>query len=152
MMATWKEHILVGGLFVAIYSYIYFALGYSITFLSFAPSNEIIPLILIDALIVLVYSQLPDIDADTSIINKYVNSGLAVSTILFILIGLPYFAILSVAIILVLEWVRHRGIAHGVVFGILTSMILWKVSPYFAGAALSAFISHLILDKEMSWC
>jgi membrane-bound metal-dependent hydrolase YbcI (DUF457 family) len=96
------------------------------------------------ALIVYLYSQLPDIDADTSIINKIWNVSAGLGGLYCLYTGrfriLWMFAILS---IITLEFIRHRGFTHEEWFGIIMAAPLWVINPIFAIVAITAFISTL---------
>lgn len=150
-MSDYKKHILFGGIFVLVYTIVYNGLRFPLPIFQLLPQDyNSLYIIIVDCLLVLFFSLLPDIDADASIINKFVNSGLVIAAIYLILAGNPYLSILPIIIIFILEWVKHRGITHNLIFGLSMSFATIMFLPlYFAGTALSAFISHLVLDKEL---
>jgi hypothetical protein len=137
-----ETHILVG-LAVAIVILLIAKLGFGQR-LDYSP-NEWAGL----ALVVYLYSQLPDIDSDVSIINKIWNTTAALVGLYALYTGqlrlLGLFAIASIAI---LEWVKHRGIIHEEWFGVAFAAPLWSFSPLFAIVGLGSYISHIWLDGK----
>jgi hypothetical protein len=101
------------------------------------------------ALVVYIYSQLPDIDADVSIINKIWNTTAGIVGIYALYTGkykaLGLFAISS---IVALEWIKHRGVTHEEWFGVIMAAPLWFFNPLFAIVGLVSYLSHILADKD----
>jgi membrane-bound metal-dependent hydrolase YbcI (DUF457 family) len=101
------------------------------------------------ALVVFIYSQLPDIDANSSKINKLWNTTAGLGGLWLILtktnIYLGVFCILS---IIWLDWVRHRGFTHDVWFGVLLAAPLLFLGRIFAIVGFITYISHIIADGQ----
>lgn len=139
-MTDWKHHLLFGFIFVGMFSYLYMKYW----------QNNFLPLttwsVLVTISIVLIYSLLPDVDADSSIINKFVNSVLVVVAIILIISKIYWAAILSVVMIFILEWVKHRGFFHSVITGVFLSAGLYFLHPFYAIVALIAYTGHLLMD------
>ena len=101
------------------------------------------------ALIVYIYSQIPDIDSDISIINKIWNTTAAIVGI-YALYTQQYtmLGMFAIASILALEWVKHRGILHNEWFLAVMAAPLWTVNPLFAIVAYVSALSHIIADGD----
>tara|TARA_Y100000310_G_scaffold108033_1_gene106509 strand:- start:1391 stop:1834 length:444 start_codon:yes stop_codon:yes gene_type:complete len=102
------------------------------------------------ALIVYLYSQLPDIDADVSVINKIWNTTAGIIGLYTLYSGkYKIFGLFAVATIVALEWVKHRGVTHTVPFVALMSAPLYIVNPLFAVVGFTTALSHIILDGDL---
>jgi membrane-bound metal-dependent hydrolase YbcI (DUF457 family) len=102
------------------------------------------------AMIVYLYSQLPDIDQDLSVINRIWNTTAALGGIYALYTGkYKLLGIFAIASILILEWVKHRGVCHELWFGILMAAPLWFLNPLFAIVGATCYVSHLVADGEL---
>jgi membrane-bound metal-dependent hydrolase YbcI (DUF457 family) len=142
-MPGYKQHITIGTIIVGISLYLVHKFQIVNTDLSG------LDWVLI-AIIVYLYSQLPDIDADISKINKIWNTTAGLGGLWLLLtktsIWLGVFCILS---IVALEWVKHRGFTHDVWFAVLISAPLMFWGPLFAIIGFVAYLSHIIADGEL---
>jgi len=101
------------------------------------------------ALIIYVYSMLPDLDADVSVINKIWNTAAGLGGIYALYTGTyKTFGILLIASIVFLEWVRHRGLLHNQWVMLGFAAPLWLLNPLFAIVAATVVWSHIISDNE----
>jgi len=103
------------------------------------------------------YTLLPDVDAPSSKVRRLVGKfflGL-VLVLLFGFLGgfLPETAIiLSICFcgfLYVLWYVKHRGILHTPLAGLIFAGPLIFIGPVYAGFALMGFVLHLVLDGEV---
>ena len=136
-MSGYKRHFLVGLIVTCICGLIAFWGHY----LAFNPPNVIWLLV-----ICFVFSLLPDIDIGTSIIRKV----FLVAFIVYIFIaGIGPVGYILGAIVIILQFMSHRGIMHSILMGILLSGMLWFYFQAWAFPiiALINFISHLALDE-----
>ncbi|RLG44580.1 MAG: hypothetical protein DRN81_04255 [Thermoproteota archaeon] len=101
------------------------------------------------AIVVFIYSQLPDLDSDASKINKIWNTTAGIGGLFLILtntnVWLGTFCILS---IVGLEWVAHRGFTHDVWFAVLLSAPLLFWGQLIAIVGFISYLSHIIADGE----
>lgn len=145
-MPGYKVHLIIGFITAAV---ALFGLNYFQDHIPFI-STEISGLnwaILV--LIVFLYAQLPDIDADASKINKIWNTSAGILAILAIVFDkYKWAAVFAIASIVVLEWVQHRGFTHDLWFGALLSAPIALYNPLFAIVAFIVYISHLIADGQ----
>ena len=101
------------------------------------------------ALIVYIYSQIPDVDSDISIINKIWNTTAAIVGLYALYTGqYTMLGMFAIASILALEWVKHRGVCHNEWFLAVMAAPLWTVKPLFAIVAYTAALSHIIADGD----
>jgi len=105
---------------------------------------------LIIGIVCVIYSQLADIDADISKINKYFVSAVSILIMYSVWKGETLAAIISAGVILSLEWVKHRGITHTLLMGGISSLPLYFINPIYGIVAITCFISHLVADGEFS--
>lgn len=141
-MPDGKTHIVIGAAVAAATYFVLNKIGTIST--EFAPYEW-----LILAVIVYLYSQLPDIDADVSTINKLWNSAAAIFGMYAIWSGqYKLLGLVAVGSILALEWVKHRGVTHEEWFGVLMAIPLWMFEPAFAIIALTTYISHIWADGD----
>ncbi len=93
---------------------------------------------------------MPDIDQDISVINKIWNTTAGIVGMYCLYTGLyrvlGYF---SIASIVALEWVKHRGVCHTVPFVAIMSAPLWVVNPLFAIVGFTTALSHIIADGDL---
>lgn len=93
-----------------------------------------------------VFSLLPDIDIGTSIIRKV----FLIAFVIFIFIyGIGPVGYILGAVVIIIQFLPHRGIMHSYLTGILLAGLLWFVFhdwifPVVAGLN---FVSHLVLDE-----
>lgn len=145
-MPSWKVHMIIGAVFVVstltILQYLNLLSEYDLWKIMFLP-------------LVLLYSILPDIDSESSIIARVINSFLWIIIlcliILFVIFKnnfLLWGAVCAFAIILFIYTLRHRGFTHSIFAGILVSLPLIFIDKMVAGLAFVSFLSHLIADGE----
>ena len=136
-MSGYKAHFLAGLIVTALAAIIAFNLNY----LAFTPAN----LAWLFG-ISFVFSLLPDADIGTSLIRKVLLTAFIVY-ILFSGIGIVGY-ILG-AIVIVIQFLPHRGIMHTFVMGALLAGMLWFYfhNLAFPIIAFLNFISHLVLDR-----
>lgn len=141
-MPGFKEHVIIGAIVSAV---VYFLVQH---FQLVNTSLEGIDWAMI-ALITFLYSQLPDIDQDVSVINKIWNTVAGIVGV-YCLYTAKYkiLGIFAVASIIALEWVKHRGVTHEEWFGIIMSAPLWFVNPLFSIVAVTSYISHIWADGD----
>lgn len=102
------------------------------------------------ALVVYLYSQLPDIDSDVSIINKIWNTTAALVGLYALYTGnLRWLGLFAIASIAILEWIKHRGIVHKEWVGVAFAAPLWSYNPLFAVVGLGTYVSHIWLDGKL---
>jgi len=137
---NYKEH-LMGGLVVTVLTaFIIFYKGY-------------LPLTIENGLWFLVicffFSLLPDVDIGTSMISKVITiiSGLFLLYI-FINNGNNYFGIAIALVLIGIQFLHHRGMAHNLITGLLLSacLYLYFQNLIFPLIAMLNFLSHLLLD------
>jgi hypothetical protein len=103
----------------------------------------------------LVYCLLPDIDSPSSKARRGFDLFMGTLSIGLLLAYLWFWSnkllvALSMALILLnlsLWFLRHRGLTHKPVFGVIVSLPLLYFSWIMAAYALTGFISHLTLDR-----
>ncbi len=145
---NWRQHILFALFFYAVSIATLYSIGAALSF----------SLVATGAIITLFYGLLPDIDTDKSRVhNMLVPAGLLAAIFLVALysmhgqqIFLVLFVVL-VAAVLMVKFMRHRGIAHTIRFGLIVSLPLFFVSPLHFAFALIAFFSHLLADFQLSF-
>jgi membrane-bound metal-dependent hydrolase YbcI (DUF457 family) len=136
-MSGYKTHFLMGLFVTAMCGLAVFYGG----FLDFTPYNLGWML-----LICFIFSLLPDVDIGTSIIRKV----LLIAFIVFIFInGIGPIGYILGAIIIIIQFLPHRGIMHSFIMGILLSGLLYFYfhNWVFPIIALVNFVSHLSMDK-----
>jgi membrane-bound metal-dependent hydrolase YbcI (DUF457 family) len=151
-MPNGKTHVIIGagtvGLLLAI-------ANSSQSFLEKFPMFALANFKIIDwaviAVVIYLYSQLPDIDADISKVNNIFNTGLAILIIYAVLNNMTTVVIIAAITFGALEWVKHRGITHTVLIGVVASWLLWFINPLWAIIGFVAFISHIVADGDFSW-
>ena len=102
------------------------------------------------------YSILPDLDMPASLMRRLVERFL-LFLLLVLIAGYVFLAdmmliFLSIAVVvflLVLWFAKHRGFFHTVAAGLISSMPLLLVEPYFAFSALLGFLVHLLVDGKL---
>jgi len=146
-MPSGETHVQIGGVITAIALFIIHLIQDSFSWLSTDLTS--IDWILL-CVIVYLYSQMPDIDADISVINKIWNT-IAGLTGLYTLYTGQYkiFGYFAIASIVALEWVKHRGVTHEEWFAVIMAAPLWIVNPLFSIVAFISYISHIIADGDM---
>ena len=122
-----KEHIMIGAVATAILLFIVHKFQYLIPWVS--TELEGLEWIVL-ALVVYLFSQIPDVDADTSVINKIWNTTAGLVGLYCLYTGqYRIFGLFAIASIVVLEWVKHRGICHNEFFVIGLAAPLIFVNP-----------------------
>lgn len=99
--------------------------------------------------ITLFYSLFPDIDIGTSKIRNFVfiTALLLAGYFIYTNQTLLSFAILGILIIIL--FLKHRGITHSFVTGFFLSLPLLVFGWQFALAGYLAYLSHLAIDGEL---
>jgi len=101
------------------------------------------------AVVVYIYSQLPDIDADVSVINKIWNTTAGIGGVYALYTGqFRILGMFAIASIVALEWVKHRGITHEEWFGVIMAAPLWVLNPLFAIVGVTCYLSHIWADGD----
>jgi len=138
-MPGYVKHFQVGFIITLIIGTIFILLG----FLDLSIKTVITLLI-----ISFVYSLLPDIDIGTSKIRKAFVTFFVIYLFIKGLTPLGYFLAI---ILLVIQFIHHRGIMHSIIIGILLSGLLYFIDYTwtFSIIAIFNFASHLILDGEL---
>ncbi len=139
----YQGHLLVGLLVLLIFIQAY---QYLVTALTLPQTAVLLPLTLL-------YSLLPDLDNPSSKIKKLFTRVLLTSSL--VLLAIYYFssrvyvlasALVSLVLLLLLSFTRHRGRFHSLPAGlVLSSPLLLLGTPYFLVAFL-AYLSHLTVD------
>lgn len=140
---NWKQHFTLGIIVTVIFVIVLLKIGYI-----FKPLDYIIFLA-----ITYIYSQLPDIDIQTSKIRWTVTVGFLLAMGWFILVDKLLFTLILL-VILIFIWMMgklgygHRTICHRISTGFLLSLPLlaFGVIPFVIG--LLNFSSHLIADGK----
>jgi len=102
------------------------------------------------ALIVYLYSMLPDIDSDISIINKIWNTTAGLGALYcFYTQQYTMLGMFGIASIVALEWVKHRGLTHTFMFAIIMAAPLWIINPLISIVAATTTLSHIIADGDL---
>lgn len=97
------------------------------------------------------YSQMPDVDQPLSKINRYFIFA-AIIVIIFAFITENTWLGISVAVVVgVLEFIPHRTIVHSLIGAAIFTLPLFLWNVYYGIAALIAFLSHLLIDGEVSF-
>lgn len=144
---NFKEH-LIGGAVVALV--LTLIMGYTETLMK-PPLYHVVGILLC-----IVYSLIPDIDHPNSKIRKYTSVVLLVVSIISILgviegtvipeLVSKLVGVSSALILLSLWFIKHRGIMHSPVIGLLLSLpafvLGWQGFVY----AYLGFLTHLVLD------
>ncbi len=118
------------------------------------------PNVFLSLLICLVYSLLPDLDLKSSWIKNQFNSIvlylIVMSIILYFATSIIAFLITTIILIvieIILQLLKHRGILHSPVFGIILAIPLIFINypswSYFIAGCIG-IISHWIVDKVKS--
>jgi membrane-bound metal-dependent hydrolase YbcI (DUF457 family) len=137
-MSGYEEHFSAGLIVTFVAAFLFWLFGY----IDYTHMNVII---LVG--ISFVFSLLPDIDIGTSIIRKVAIAGFVVFLFIYGLTPMGYFLGF---LLLGLQFLKHRGIMHSIIMGILLAGILYFYSNnwVFSVIALLNFCSHLWLDRR----
>lgn len=150
-MPNGKTHVVIGAGVIALFlAFANSSQAFLEKFPMFAISNFSIIDWVVIAIIVYLYSQLPDIDSDISRVNNIFNTGLAVLIIYAIINNMKTVAIMAAITFGALEWVKHRGITHTVLIGAVAAWLLWFINPLWSIIGFIAFISHIVADGDFS--
>lgn len=138
---NWKQHLL-GGLIITI-----------IIALPSLYYNLITPNLynlIIIVLVWLTYSLLPDIDIGTSKIRKFYTIIVALLIIYSLLYSHITFGIVLASTLIFIQFLKHRGLSHSFIFGLLVSAPLYFYFDNYMLAiiAYTNFLSHLVLDRK----
>lgn len=98
-----------------------------------------------------IYSLLPDVDQKGSIIYRYFLYASIIGAVAAHYFGKTTIAFGLLAFILFINFVNHRTIIHSLLFGAIASAPFLWVHPFIALAAFTAFVSHLVVDGEVSF-
>jgi RsiW-degrading membrane proteinase PrsW (M82 family) len=145
-MAGWKLHVLFGFLFVTItYFFVTYWKVLSITDLQ----------LFLYLPIVFVYSQLPDIDSNSSIIRRLFYLVCFLSVIVLFLLWYLYRENMYLWVVIIISFVMfssfflvHRGWLHTLLGGLLLCLPLLYFSSTIFVLSLAAYSSHLVLDGK----
>ena len=136
-MSGYKTHFLVGLIITVLLSFFLFYQNY----LVFSLQNCLWLLV-----ISFVFSLLPDIDIGTSIIRKVA----IVAFVIFLFInGISPIGYVLGAIVIIIQFLPHRGITHTFICGAVLSGLLYFFfnNWMFSIVAAFNFVSHLIMDE-----
>lgn len=136
-MSGYKLHFIIGLLITCIAGFYLFYKGY----IDFTIIN-----VCWMVAISFVFSLISDIDIGTSIIRKV----FLISFIVFLFFnGLNLISYILGAIVIIIQFLPHRGIMHSIFMGVFLSGMLYLYfhNWYFPIIAISNFISHLMLDR-----
>ncbi|MFH1788827.1 MAG: metal-dependent hydrolase [Candidatus Altiarchaeota archaeon] len=136
----------------------YLLIAFPLTFLllSYGPGYDYVALT-VGVAVGLFYALLPDIDAPSSRVRRMIGKAL-LGTVIAALLGYLggvfderaiYLAVALNGFLYVLWYVKHRGILHTPLAGVVFSAPLWLVEPVYAAYAFTGFLVHLILDGEV---
>jgi membrane-bound metal-dependent hydrolase YbcI (DUF457 family) len=145
-MPNWTIHILGGALLAGVLVWVltqYASLSLGLDYATLA-------------VVVFVYSQLPDIDCGSHI--SKLLSGIflagAIGSYLLYYEGLPqvplYYAVIFAVLFvfsLVFKLTPHRGITHTVTLGLIFSLLIFSLGWWMVFFAFVAYWSHLLLDS-----
>ncbi len=102
------------------------------------------------------YALLPDVDIPSSkmrrIIGKVFLAVIIASLLIYLktkTLRLVYIAIALSICLYILWFVKHRGLLHTPVVGVLFSAPLYFIEPWYAVFAFLGFMSHLVADGEV---
>ena len=99
----------------------------------------------------MIYSTLPDIDSDISIINKWVTTGILILIFVSIFRNWKIIIVACVLFLLFIEWAEHRGFIHSIIAGLIFSapiILLWGVQ--YSALAFACYFGHLASEGELS--
>ena len=96
----------------------------------------------------LFFSLLPDIDIGTSMIRKIVSCIMGAVMIGAFITSATYLGIVLAVILILLQFLHHRGIMHSFLIGAVFSGLLYLYfgNWVFSAVAMLNFLSHLALD------
>jgi len=142
-MSGYKIHILSYGIFISFLLttlHYYFELRISVTTLVIGMSIGIL------------YSILPDIDAKRSKIRQLFMGIFLLCVVFYLLYAdliLGLIVLILAFFLLVTFFIKHRGFFHTLTAGILFSMPLFLIDPWFSFFAFLGFLSHLAIDGKL---
>jgi len=99
--------------------------------------------------VVLVYSLLPDIDLHSSKISHLFRGLALLFVLLAIIFDLKKFSITIIAVLIIMEFLKHRKFIHSITAGLILSLPLIYFSPILSIFAFIAYLSHLLLDRNL---
>ncbi len=102
--------------------------------------------------IILFYSILADIDIGTSKSRKIIFGTALFAIGYCFLFSLNSIGLVITAFLLIIVlFLNHRGRTHSVLASVIFSAPLAYLSPVYMGMGVVAYLSHLVLDKEVKW-
>lgn len=146
-MPSGKTHVQIGAIVMAVVLFLVHQFQDQIPFVTTQLTS--IDWILL-SVIVYLYSQLPNINTNISVINNIWNTSAG-------LIGLYClytrqhitFGIFAVVSIVALEWIKYKGVTHTIPFIAIMAAPLWVINPLFSIVAFTTAFSHLVADREI---
>lgn len=100
--------------------------------------------------ITLFYSLLPDIDIGTSKIRMFIFVAAILLAGYFIFTNQTFLSIVILGIMLMIMFLKHRGITHSFITGFFLALPLLAFGGWqFAFAGYLAYLSHLTIDGEL---
>jgi len=145
-MSDWKMHSLVG----TVVGLLVYSLLINIFKLEWTTLHFFVYLP-----IIFLYSILPDFDIGTSVARKLIFIFLTIATaaaitMFFIFKNVLYLFLSFIPLIIIIlsQFLKHRGWMHLVVTGALLSILLVLLDWYAALFGFISYTTHLVLDKK----
>jgi len=98
----------------------------------------------------IIYANMPDIDLPNSLMNKYITIGLVSVIIWSFYVNQKEIGIVSAVILGLLRLIEHRTLIHSVMGALIISAPLYYFGLIYFIVGFIAFLSHIIIDGEMS--
>lgn len=140
-MSNYPHHLMAGMIVTAIASALCFYMKW-------------LPFTLINCLYLVAisffFSLLPDIDIGTSLVRKVICIIAGIILIYAFINHLSYIGIGIAVVLIGIQFLSHRGIAHNIITGLLLSACLYLYfhNWIFPAIAMLNFASHLVLDRK----
>lgn len=145
-MVDWKTHIIFGVVFTTI---IYMILR----FFTSIQVKDVYYLLFLP--LIIIYTLLPDVDIEGSIIRKFIDTLIFFiiigSILIFFLTENNTYLFLSIVVSLIglcLFLLKHRGSVHSLIGSILFAAPILFIDTFLACLCMIAFLSHLLIDGE----
>ena len=136
-MSNYKKHIVFGVLTSIILYYLLIKLSVV---------NFNLEELVVISLISVMYSILPDIDIRTSkAYGIFIFSSVLIMMLLTMKGEILYSMIVG-GIVIAVSFLKHRGITHSILFGIISSLPLFLIGNIFPIFGFVSFLSHKVLD------
>ena len=152
-MPSGKVHAFFGLLISAALLYFYHKEAYSITL----PYSDIVSYVLL-FLIVLLYSQIPDVDHPMSRSTVYVNFLIIALALIFLYqgkISYVWFCLTPLVLLWglrIFKLVKHRGFFHSFTGGMMMSLpLVWLINFDFFLFGFACATSHIGLDRVTTY-